>query len=435
MNIRINLIKYFANLRFAINILIIIASLSILGTIIEQDQTTNFYKENYSQILLNIPLWKFILQLGLDHIFKTGWFIFILGLFANSLSCCTLLQQFPILSRAQKYFFYKKKIQYKRLALNSQIKYTSNGNLVTYLQLKKYIIYQQKNIFYGYKGLVGRIAPILVHISLLVILFGTFVGSISGFTAQEFIPKTENFRIQNLLNTNFLTYTPKISTRINDFWITYKKNSIINQFYSDLSVLDNSGIELKRKTISVNNPLKYRNISYYQTDWNIIGLRIKIDNKSTYQIPYLSTKNFQKEVWFTWFPDSNGTSILINNIRGINAFYDQSGNFLAYLDMGEKYDVNFHSFQLVEFISSTGLQIKSDPGIKIIYFGFGLLMISIFLSYRSFSQIWFHQKKKTIFIGGQTNRAQLNFEKEILDIILSLKKQDKIRAERLELSQ
>ena len=60
-------------------------------------------------------------------------------------------------------------------------------------------------------------------------------------------------------------------------------------------------------------------------------------------------------------------------------------------------------------------------GIKIIYFGFGLLMLSIFLSYRSFSQIWLHKKNNTVYFGGQTNRAQLNFEKEILNIVLSLK--------------
>ena len=121
MKLRINLIKYFANLKFAINVLILIALISILGTIIEQDRTINFYKENYTQTILNIYLWKYILQLGLDHIFQTGWFLFILGLFASSLSCCTFLQQFPILNRSQKYFFYRKKIQYERLSLNSQI--------------------------------------------------------------------------------------------------------------------------------------------------------------------------------------------------------------------------------------------------------------------------------------------------------------------------
>ena len=312
-------------------------------------------------------------------------------------------------------------MQYKRLSLNSKLKFISNGNLISQLKLKKYIVYQQKNLFYSYKGLIGRIAPILVHISLLIILFGTFIGSISGFTAQEFIPKTENFKTQNIINANILTYIPKITTRINDFWITYKKDNTINQFYSDISVLNNFGTELARKTISVNNPLKYQNISYYQTDWDIIGLRIKIDNQIIYQIPYLSTKNLQKEVWFTWLPSSNGTSILINNIRGINATYNQSGSFLSYIDIGEEYKTNFHNFQIIEFITSTGLQIKSDPSIPIIYFGFGLLMLSIFLSYQSFSQIWLHQNKKVILVGGQTNRAQLNFEKEVIDIILSLK--------------
>ena len=158
-------------------------------------------------------------------------------------------------------------------------------------------INQQKNVFYAYKGLIGRIAPILVHISLLIILSGTLIASIGGFTSQELIPKTENFRTQNILNTNILTYLPKISARVNDFWIIYKKNGIVDQFYSDISIIDNFGTELKRKTISVNNPLKYANISYYQTDWNILGVRIKIDNKTVYQVPYVSTKKFQKELF------------------------------------------------------------------------------------------------------------------------------------------
>ena len=125
MKLRINLIKYFAN------VIIIITTLSILGTRVEQDQTISFYKESYRQSILNIYLWKFILQLGPDHIFQTSWFIFLLGLFTSSLSCCTFLEQFPILNRSQKYFFYKKKIQYNRLPLNNKIKYTSSGNLVS----------------------------------------------------------------------------------------------------------------------------------------------------------------------------------------------------------------------------------------------------------------------------------------------------------------
>ena len=434
MKLKINLIKYFANLQFAISILILIAILSILGTIIEQEQTVSFYKENYPQKLFNIAIWKFILQIGLDHIFQTNWFLFTLFSLATSLSCCTFLQQFPILNKAQKYFFYTKNIQYLRLPFNNIIQSNSDGNLINQLQIRNYTVYQQKNIFYGYKGLVGRVAPIIVHLSLLIILIGTFIGSITGFTAQELIPKTETFKTQNLIKTNIFTFVPSTNIRINDFWITYKKDGIINQFYSDISLLNNNGLELKRKTIAVNNPLQYNHINYYQTDWNIIGLRIKIDNQLYYQTPYLNPSTKQKEIWYSWLPESNGASILINNLRGINTAYTGSGTFLSYFDMGEKYSLNSHIFQPIEFITTTGLQIRADPSIEIIYFGFGLLMFSVFISYKSFSQIWFRKKKKIIFIGGQTNRAQINFEKEILNIVLSIKS-NKLRAERLELSQ
>jgi cytochrome c biogenesis protein len=73
MKIRINIIKYLANLKFAIILLILIASLSILGTVIEQDQTVEFYKINYQQTIYSIRVWQIIIRFGLNHIFKTSW--------------------------------------------------------------------------------------------------------------------------------------------------------------------------------------------------------------------------------------------------------------------------------------------------------------------------------------------------------------------------
>ena len=66
--------------------------------------------------------------------------------------------------------------------------------------------------------MIGRIAPIIVHFSMILILIGTVIGSINGFKAQEIIPKTETFHIQNILGNGQLTSIPKVSTRINDFW-------------------------------------------------------------------------------------------------------------------------------------------------------------------------------------------------------------------------
>ena len=50
-----NIFKLIADLRFAIFILLVIASLSIIGTVIEQDQSIETYKINYP--LTNQPFW------------------------------------------------------------------------------------------------------------------------------------------------------------------------------------------------------------------------------------------------------------------------------------------------------------------------------------------------------------------------------------------
>ena len=81
---------------------------------------------------------------------------------------------------------------------------------------------------------------------MILVLLGTIIGSLFGFKAQEMVPETENFHIQNILTNGQLTFIPKTSARINDFWITYTKNKTVSQFYSDniLELLDRHGVDL-----------------------------------------------------------------------------------------------------------------------------------------------------------------------------------------------
>ena len=70
---KLKILRTFAQLNLAIFFLLIIAIFSIMGTIIEQDQNLEYYKEIYNDILLpgNLLFWKFLLFFGLDHIYKT----------------------------------------------------------------------------------------------------------------------------------------------------------------------------------------------------------------------------------------------------------------------------------------------------------------------------------------------------------------------------
>jgi cytochrome c biogenesis protein len=57
-----------------------------------------------------------------------------------------------------------------------------------------------------------------------------------------------------------------------------------------------------------------------------------------------------------------------------------------------------------------------DPGIPLIYTGFGFLMLSTLISYFTYSQIWVVQDQKKVFIGGNTTRAILDFELEFFEL-------------------
>ena len=213
------------------------------------------------------------------------------------------------------------------------------------------------------------------------------------------------------------TVIPKTSIRVNDFWITYTRNKTISQFYSDLSILDIKGNETVRKTISVNYPLVNNNIYYYQTDWNLIGLRFQTEKEKIIEYPLINILN--NKIWLTWVSSSNnnnGTIFIIDNLEGYCSIYDINGKFLSNIELNEK--INFkYPLVLLEILSSTGLQIKSDPGILTIYSGFLFLMISTLMSYITYSQIWIVQNNQKLFIGGTTNRAIFDFELEFFKLI------------------
>ena len=414
--------RLLADLRFSIFILLLISFCSIAGTIIEQDQSIETYKINYplTTPVFGFLTWDRILQFGLDHVYKTWWFFTLIFLFGISLLSCTFLQQFPSLKIARRCQFFRTTNQFYRLKISTILNNFSFNKILSRIKKNKYSVFQQKNIIYCYKGLIGRIAPIIVHFSMILVLLGTIIGSLFGFKAQEIVPKTETFHIQNILNNGQLTLVPKTSARINDFWITYTKNKTVSQFYSDISILDNRGNETNRKTISVNYPLIYKSVYYYQTDWNLIGLRFRNLNNEIIEYPLVNVLNNQSKVWLTWISNNlslnEGIVAIIDNLEGYCSVYNETGQFLGNIELNET--VNFKQpITLLEIISSTGLQIKTDPGIPIIYLGFLFLMLSTLISYITYSQIWIIQENKKIFIGGNTNRAIFEFELEFFKFI------------------
>jgi cytochrome c biogenesis protein len=409
---------FFAKFKFGISILAIIALFSSLGSFIEQDENIEFYKENYAidKPIYGFITWKSITFLGLDHIYTTWWFLSLLIILGISLVSCTFTRQFPLLSISKEYFFRKKKTSFLPLPFSIKLQtiYFLKEYILLQIQNLNFYVYQTKNFLYGYKGLIGRISPILVHLSLILILLGSGLGALKNFKAQEILPKGELFHIQNPIKIGSYTPLPSISTRVNDFWVEYE-NKRVHQFYSNLSVLDKFGNEIKNFTISVNNPLRYQNVDFYQSDWNLLGIRLQdIKENKIYEYPLFSLNKVNKS-WITWIKGNiEDYTLIFNNLDNTCLIYNQEGKYLGIKNIGELIN---NQFLFIDIIPSTGLLIKYDPSIPLIYGGFGLLIITTILSYLPYTQIWVFENNSNSWIGSLTNRGKIQLEIEFENLI------------------
>lgn len=412
-----NLLKKLANLNFSIFMLLFIAFLSMIGTIIEQERDLQFYQVNYplDNNIFHLFHWKSILFLGIDHIYTTWWFLFIIILFFLSLLVCTISTQLPVLNNSRNWKFLYKNKNIKNVTEVKSVYNNSLSNMIVSLISKNYYVFHKSGSLYAYKGLLGRISPIFVHISIVLVLIGSIVGLGLGFIVQEMIPSHEIFHIDNILKVGSYSILPKnILVKVNDFSILYHKNGSIKQFISNISLMSNEGSHLISKKISVNNPLKFHGITLYQTDWVVNSLRFTIGDSTILQKKINKVVLVNKNIWVCTIPVSSNQQfvLVIRDLQSDIEFYNLSGEFLYKKALNQPIVINNTSFICNEILLSTGLQIKTDPGVSIVYLGFSILIISIITSYISYAQIWITNKNDSLVLYGSTNRAALSFEED-----------------------
>jgi cytochrome c biogenesis protein len=421
------LLPLLADLKLAIVLLLVLAVFSITGTVIEQGQSLEFYQKNYpeSPALFGFLTWKVLLIAGLDHVYRTWWYLALLIFFGASLTACTFTRQILALRWfSRTWNFYTKPRQFQKFALSAESAQADLEGLVPLLEQRRYKIFRQGEALYAHKGLVGRIGPIVVHASMLLILIGGIIGAMTGFVAQELVPSGNTFKIDNITDAGPWAgpQVPKDwSVKVNRFWIDYSPSGEIDQFYSDLSILDQAGQEIDRKTIHVNEPLRHKGVTLYQADWAIAAVKVKFNNSPIIPLPMAKLDNPGGSIWGTWLPLkpdlSEGVSLVARDLKGLLLVYDTDGKLIATVRKGMSADIKGVKVAIADIVGSTGLQIKADPGIPLVYLGFGLLMVGVLMSYVSHSQIWGLEADGKLYLGGKTNRAQVTFEREFLALL------------------
>ncbi|KAK6136813.1 hypothetical protein DH2020_029448 [Rehmannia glutinosa] len=329
-----------SNLPLAIAEMFAIAALMALGTFVPQGETPDFYFQKYPEDnpVLGFFSWRWILTLGFDHMFSSPIFLGTLTLLGASLMACTYTTQIPTVKVAKRWSFLHSAEAIRKQEYSDALPRASIQDLGVILMGAGYEVFLKGPSLYAFKGLAGRFAPIGVHLALLLIMAGGTLSATGSFRGSVTVPQGLNFVIGDVLGPSGFLSTPSESfnteVHVNRFYMDYYNSGEVQQFHSDLSLFDLNGKEIMRKTISVNNPLRYGGITIYQTDWSLSALQIMKDDEGPFNLALAPLQiNGDKKLYGTFLPVGNadstnlkGISMLARDMQSI-VLYDQEGKF------------------------------------------------------------------------------------------------------------
>ncbi|KAJ6692631.1 CYTOCHROME C BIOGENESIS PROTEIN CCS1 CHLOROPLASTIC [Salix purpurea] len=417
-----------SNLPLAIGEMFAIAVLMALGTLIDQGEAPQFYFQKFPEEnpFLGFFTWKWVLTLGFDHMYSSPVFLGMLALLGVSLMACTYTTQIPLAKVARRWNYLHSADAIRKQEFSDNLPRASVQDLGVILMGAGYEVFLKGPSLYAFKGLAGRFSPIGVHLAMLLIMAGATLSATGSFRGSVTVPQGLNFVVGDVLGPSGFLSTPteafNTEFHVNRFYMDYYDGGDIKQFHTDLSLFDLNGKEVMRKTISVNDPLRYGGITVYQTDWSISALQVRKNDEGPFNLAMAPLKiSGDNKLYGTFLPvgDVNspnvkGISMLARDLQSI-VLYDQEGKFVGVRRPNSKLPIDIDGMKIIieDAIGSSGLELKTDPGVPVVYAGFGALMLTTCLSYLSHSQIWALQDGTAVTVGGKTNRAKGEFQYEI----------------------
>ena len=114
--------------------------------------------------------------------------------------------------------------------------------------------------------------------------------------------------------------------------------------------------------------------------------------------------------------------LTVNSEIGPVTIYDSNGNKLMTLITNKEVEVKESLIKIINIVPSSGLLLKRDPGVPIVYSSFAIIIIGGSLSLISTKKIWviYEKEKSLIYIGGLSNRNLSGLSKELPEFINSL---------------
>jgi len=432
--------RFFASIKLALISLIILATTSIIGTLIKQGQAPSYYVREFGPSLT-----RFFEVLDLTNMYGSWWFLTLLCLFAANLVVCTI-ERLPGVWRmvvrdnlsidpqqlGRMSFTHRTEINLPATATTEQLR---QFLIQTGWRKPRWLDREGSTLLFVQKGAWTRLGVYIVHLSVLIILIGAMTGKFFGFQAYVFLPEgraTSNIFLQGSRKPVPLGF----ELQCDRFERTFYANGMIKQYRADLTVTDPARETPYRKSIIVNDPLTYRGLTFYQADSYpmeefLVLIRDRASDreqafrvspekdvawqgtKVSFRIEELETAEDgavkQAKIRFTAGPTAEPADFWVKNKDTVTLRLS-----------GKEFTITFRQYY------TTLLLVTKDPGLLIVYFGCLMMIaglaICFFLTHR---RIWLRispgaKEQSQILISGDSNKNKPAFEGRFQELISRL---------------
>ncbi|CAB1058778.1 Cytochrome c-type biogenesis protein Ccs1/ResB [Olavius sp. associated proteobacterium Delta 1] len=430
--------NFFTSVKLTIVLLLSLAITSIIGTLIPQNEDPQAYFEAFGGVL-----YQLFNLLDLFDMYHSWWFQLLIVLLTANIIVCSIdrissnrrilfvrnpsfrLPRFRNLKHRQEFTNAHTPQQLKdifqafiaRRFRHSQVEATENGFAI-----------------YGEKGRWTRFGVYTVHLSVVLLLIGGLIGSIFGFDGFVNIAEGESVNQIRLRNKPQMVQLD-FAIRCDDFDVSFYDTGAPKEFRSSLTVLE-QGRPVLNKDIIVNDPLRYKGISFYQASYGNLPSNeavLSFTNNNTGKV-YKNKATMNQPMQL---PENLGTFEIKNFL--------QSSEFRGH-NIGEAYigvltppggdpvqitlPLRFPTFDkmrkgnlviaVVEHVPRfyTGLQVGKDPGVWVVYSGFILMIIGCYITFfMSHQQICLEivaaGQKSRVIVAGTANKNKTGMETKV----------------------
>jgi len=309
-------LEFIGSMYLAITVLVVIAIASVIGTVLQQNQSYQDYIIKFG------PFWHEIFKtLSLYDVYGATWFGVLLAFLVLTTSIC-VYRNGPMMLRDMRHFrlaMQEKSLRVMRNYHEWQVAESppqSEQAFTSYLHNKGYRSRRQASddttTIAFMKGGLNRLGYIFAHVGMIVICFGFVLDSNLNLSIREELGNLKiekrdisadkvpaisrlkpqdnwSFRgsitlpegsLSNLVFLNvrdgYLVQELPFAVEVKDFRIEHYPSGQPKSFESDLVIHDDQLDKPLEKTIAVNHPLVYRGYSIYQASFGDGGTRMQL---------------------------------------------------------------------------------------------------------------------------------------------------------------